>query len=116
MAAKAALCVCRIGHFVSDNTNRKQAPFNKSEQKNGVNKGYALNDFPKHMANLSVKRAAASAQHRLLCFLHAVAMTLIATGNMPKCPWVGLIRKCAPTPVSAAGIVPEILHLLKKQA
>ncbi|MFS7186167.1 TonB-dependent receptor [Serratia proteamaculans] len=35
--------------------------FNKSEQKNGVNKGYALNDFPKHMANLSAKWAAASA-------------------------------------------------------
>ncbi|HCR64201.1 MAG TPA: TonB-dependent receptor [Serratia liquefaciens] len=35
--------------------------FNKSEQKNGINKGYALNDFPKHMANLSAKWAAASA-------------------------------------------------------
>jgi outer membrane receptor for ferrienterochelin and colicin len=28
--------------------------YNHSEQKTGVNKGYALNDFPTHMANVSV--------------------------------------------------------------
>lgn len=32
--------------------------WNHSEQKSGVNKGYALNDYPRHMANLSLNWAA----------------------------------------------------------
>ena len=32
--------------------------WNHSEQKSGINKGYALNDYPRHMANLSLSWAA----------------------------------------------------------
>lgn len=32
--------------------------YNHSEQKSGVNKGFALNDYPRHMANLSLNWAA----------------------------------------------------------
>lgn len=41
----------QISETVKANTNYT---YNHSEQKTGVNKGYALNDFPRHMANISL--------------------------------------------------------------
>ena len=42
------------GRYSADVKANANYTWNHSEQKSGVNKGYALNDYPRHMANLSL--------------------------------------------------------------